>query len=58
MTTTLSMEDFVRNINYLQQYDYVDVADKKTDEYKGLFVSSKYADELRELLVAKVKESK
>lgn len=54
MTTTLSIRDLARNTNILQHYDYVDVEDKKSHEYKGLFISPKYADEFRALLEKKI----
>jgi hypothetical protein len=53
------MRELARNSNILDGYDYVDVKDKKTNEYKGLFVSPKYADELKAFLEEKVhKEQK
>ena len=58
MTTTLSIRDLARNTNILQQYDYVDVEDKKSHEYKGLFISPKYADEFRALLEKKIMDQK
>jgi len=36
MTTTIGVRDISRNINMLQNYDYLDIEDKKTKEYKGL----------------------
>jgi hypothetical protein len=38
----------------LTGHDYVDVEDKKTHEYKGLFVSPKYADEFKKFLKDKI----
>lgn len=58
MTTTLSIRDLTRNTNILQQYDYVDVEDKKSHEYKGLFISPKYADEFRKLLEKKIADER
>lgn len=53
MTTTIGLRDLARNSNILDGYDYVDVEDKKTHEYKGLFVSPKYADEFKSFLEEK-----
>ena len=50
MTTTVEISDVVENINLLQKYDYIDIEDKKTHEYKGLFVSAKYAKECKDFL--------
>ncbi|MFA6144392.1 MAG: hypothetical protein WCW84_00250 [Sulfurimonas sp.] len=58
MTTTLSIRDLARNTNILQQYDYVDIEDKKSHEYKGLFISPKYADEFRKLLEKKIMDER
>ncbi len=58
MTTTVGMRDLARNSNILDGYDYVDVEDKKTHEYKGLFISPKYADEFKALLKKKISQEK
>ena len=58
MTMTVGMRELSRNSNILDGYDYVDVEDKKTHEYKGLFVSPKYADELKEFLDKKISKRK
>jgi hypothetical protein len=52
MTMTVGMRDLARNSNILDGYDYV--ADKKRHEYKGLFVSPKYADEFKFFLEDKI----
>lgn len=50
MTTTVGMRELARNSHILEGYDYVDVEDKKTHEYKGLFISPKYADDVKKML--------
>lgn len=54
MTTTVGMRDLARNSNILDGYDYVDVEDKKTHEYKGLFISPKYVAEFKFFLEHKI----
>jgi len=54
MTTTIGLRELSRNSKILDDYDYVDVEDKKTHEYKGLFISPKYADELKKYLDEKI----
>ena len=54
MTMKVGMRDLARNLNILDGYDYVEVEDKKTHEYKGLFVSPKYADEFKTFLKDKI----
>ena len=53
MTKRVGIRELVRNIGILDECDYVEVEDKKTHEYKGLFVSAKYADELKSIIDAK-----
>ncbi len=54
MTMKVGMRELARNSNILDGYDYVEVEDKKTHEYKGLFISPKYADEFKAFLEDKV----
>jgi hypothetical protein len=54
MTIKVGIRDLVRNSNILDGYDYVEVEDKKTHEYKGLFISPKYADEFKAFLEDKI----
>ena len=58
MTTTIGVRDISRNINMLQNYDYINIEDKKTKEYKGLLVSVKYADEIKEFLKKKLQQER
>ena len=53
MTVTVGMRELSRNSNILDGYDYIDVEDKKTHEYKGLFISPKYADYVKNMLEEK-----
>jgi len=50
----VGMRELARNSNILDGYDYVEVEDKKTHEYKGLFISPKYADEFKAFLEEKI----
>jgi len=54
MTTTVGIRELTRDLKLLEQYDYVDVEDKKTHEYKGLFISPKYAEEFKKYLEEKI----
>ena len=58
MTTTVGIRELSRNSKLLEQYDYVDVEDKKTHEYKGLFISPKYAEEFKKYLDEKIAREK
>jgi len=54
MSITVGMRDLARNSNILDGHDYVEVEDKKTHEYKGLFISPKYAKEFKDFLEEKI----
>ena len=56
MTTKMGIRDITRNFSILDEYDYVEIEDKKTHKTKGLFVSQKYADEIKELLKKKIEK--
>jgi len=58
MTISVGIRDFVRNIDKFQEYDYVDLEDKKTHTYKGLFLSPAYASEFKAYLAQKSKDEK
>ena len=50
MTTTMSIRELTRNGSMFGQYDYINIEDKKSNEYKGVFISSKYADLVKDFL--------
>ncbi|RLA06378.1 MAG: hypothetical protein DRQ51_09585 [Gammaproteobacteria bacterium] len=58
MTTTIGIREFSRNSNLIQNYDYIQIEDKKTHQRKGLFVSDKYADMVKKLLKKKIAADK
>ena len=58
MTTTIGLRELSRNSKILDDYDYVDIEDKKTHEYKGLLVSPKYAEEFKKFLDEKISREK
>ena len=57
MTMVVGMRELARNSNILDGYDYVDVEDKKTHEYKGLFISPKYAEKFKKLLEEEISKN-
>lgn len=56
--TTIGIRDLVRNAKILDEYDYVDVEDKRSHTYKGLFISPKYADDFKAYLKRKIEAEK
>jgi len=61
MTTTMSIRELTRSGKRFGEYDYIDIEDRKSHEYKGVFISAKYADEVKRFLekkIAKEKEEK
>lgn len=55
---TIGIRDLVRNSKIIENYDYVEIEDKKTHEKKGLLISPKYADEFKKLLDKKISQAK
>lgn len=58
MNTSMSIRDLTRRVKKLAEYDYIDIEDKKSHEYKGVFVSSRYADEVKRFLEKKLADEK
>lgn len=58
MTTTMSIRELTRNGNMFSEYDYIDIEDRKSHEYKGVFISFKYADEVKQFLENKLAKEK
>ena len=54
MTTTLSIRELTRSGKILLDYDYVEIEDKKSHHYKGVFVPDRYAQEVKELINRKI----
>lgn len=58
MTARLGVREITRNFNILENYDYVEIEDKKTHNLKGLFVSAKLLDEVKNFIDKKIKTKK
>ncbi len=58
MNTNMSIRDLTRNGKMLADYDYIDIEDKKSKEYKGVFISKKYAKEVKVFLNKKLAAEK
>ncbi|MBA1437817.1 MAG: hypothetical protein FAF05_02320 [Epsilonproteobacteria bacterium] len=56
MTKVVGLRELARNTSILDQFDYIDIEDKKTHEYKGVFISAKYAKEFKEMLERKLSD--
>ena len=54
MTTVASIRELTRNSALLSEYDYVEIEDQKSHQLKGLFISPKYADEIKMFLDEKL----
>ena len=50
MTKRIGIRDVTRNFSILDEYDYVEIEDKKTHKVKGMFVSAKLLDDVRKFL--------
>ncbi|MBN2858605.1 MAG: hypothetical protein JXN63_09420 [Candidatus Delongbacteria bacterium] len=58
MTTTLSIRELTRSSKILLDYDYIDIEDRKSHTYKGVFIPEKYADEVKSFLEDKIRKEK
>ena len=58
MTTTMSIRELTRNGSMFGEYDYIDIEDKKSHEYKGVFISAQYADDVKKFLEKKLAKEK
>ncbi|NTU42245.1 MAG: hypothetical protein HGA78_04175 [Nitrospirales bacterium] len=54
MKISVSIRELARKSDMLLEYDYVDIEDKKSHSYKGVFVPSRYADEVKAYLDKKI----
>ncbi len=52
-TKKVSIRELVREGKKLNKYDFLDIEDEKSKEYQGVFVSYRYADEVKKFLKAK-----
>jgi len=54
----IGIRDLVRNAKMLDNYDYLEIEDKKTHKHKGIFVSAKYSKEIKEYIDKKIAKEK
>jgi hypothetical protein len=50
MTTTLSIRELTRSGDLLAAYDYIDIEDRKSHQYKGVFVPERHAESVKDFL--------
>ena len=58
MMTTMSIRDLTRSGDTLFQYDYVEIENKKSKTYQGIFIPQKYAKEMKKILDKKIYQEK
>ena len=58
MTTTMSIRELTRNGSMFGEYDYIDIEDRKSHEYKGVFISAQYAEDVKKFLEKKLAKAK
>ena len=54
----MSIRELTRNGSMFGEYDYIDIEDRKSHAYKGVFVSVKYADDVKKFLEKKQDKEK
>ena len=52
-TIRVGIRDLIRNSNILKDYDYVEIEDKKTKQFRGVYLSEKMAKEFKKYLEEK-----
>jgi len=58
MTTKMSIRELTRSSSKIGEYDYIDIEDRKSHEYKGVLISAKYADDVKAFLKKKIAKEK
>ncbi len=54
----MSIRELTRSGSKISDYDYIDIEDRKSHEYKGVLISAKYADEVKAFLKKKIAKEK
>ena len=54
----MSIRELTRNGSMFGEYDYIDIEDRKSHEYKGVFISAQYADDVKKFLEKKLAKAK
>lgn len=54
----MSIRELTRNGSMFGEYDYIDIEDRKSHEYKGVFISSKHAEDVKKFLERKLAKEK
>lgn len=58
MTAKMGVRDITRNFSTIENYDYVEIEDKKTHTIKGLFVSGNFVEDVKMFIEQKLKAAK
>ena len=57
MIKKMGIREITRNFSVIDKYDYIEIEDKKTHKLKGIFISGKYVEEIKNI-VKKIIENK
>ena len=49
----VGIRELVRDTSIFDRYDYIEIEDRKTHKSKGIFVSNKYANDIKKFLEEK-----
>ena len=58
MVATMSIRDLTRSSDSISEYDYIEIENKKSKKYHGLFIPPKHAKEMKEILDKKIADDK
>lgn len=57
-TTKISIRELSRKGKDLSKYDFVDIEDKKSNQYRGVFISPQHAEDVKKFLENKLNKEK
>lgn len=57
-TTKISIRELSRKGKEISKYDFVDIEDKKSKQYRGVFISPQHAEDVKKFLEGKLKKEK
>ena len=58
MTKRIGIREVTRNFSILDEYDYVEIEDKKTHKVKGMFIFERLLDDVREYIEQKAEKER
>ncbi|WP_035588009.1 hypothetical protein [Hippea jasoniae] len=58
MIKKMGIREITKNFSAIDRYDYIEIEDKKTHQIKGIIVSGRYVNEIRDIVRKVIEEKK